>query len=46
MSNSKNIFKKLDYDSFHIGHAQFLPPRFDDNMMYVLPPINSSIVHT
>ena len=37
---------KLDYDSLRTIHAKFLPSRFDGDVMFVLPPVSNSILHT
>jgi hypothetical protein len=46
MPGSKNILKKLDYDTLHIEEVNFLPPRFDGNCMFVLPPVGVSSSYT
>ena len=46
MLSSKNVLKKLDYDSLQTVHTKFLPPHFDGNVMFVLPPVNNSAVYT
>ena len=46
MPSSKNVLKKLDYDSLQTVHAKFLPPRFDGDVMFVLPPINNLALYT
>ena len=46
MPSSKNVLKKLDYDSLRTVHAKFLPPRFDDDVMFGLPPVNNSALQT
>jgi hypothetical protein len=42
MPGSKNILKKLDYNTLRIEEVNFVPPRFDGNVMFVLPPIGVS----
>ena len=46
MPSSKNVLKKLNYDSLRTVHAEFLPPRFDGDVIYVLPPISNSALHS
>ena len=46
MPGSKNILKKLDYNTLRIEEVNFLPPRFDGNVMFVLPPVGPSASHT
>ena len=46
MPSSKNVLKNLDYDRLRIVHAKFLPLCFDGDVMFVLPPISNSAVHT
>ena len=46
MPSSKNVLKKLDYDSLQTVHAEFLPPHFDGDVMFVLPPVSNSAIHT
>ena len=42
MPSSKNVLKKLDYDSLKIQEVNYLPPRFDGPCMFVLPPTGAS----
>ena len=46
MPGRKNIFKKLDYNTLPIQEVKSLPPRFDGNMMFALPPVDVSSSHT
>jgi hypothetical protein len=46
MLGSKNILKKLDYGTLYIEVVNFLPPRFHENCMFVLPPIGISSYYT
>ena len=46
MPGSKNILKRLDYDRLKTVQAEFLPPQFDGDVMFVLPPIGPSAVHS
>ena len=41
MPGRRNILKKLNYDTLQIGEVNFVLPRFDENLMFVLPPIVS-----
>ena len=41
----KNILKKLDYNTLQIEEVNFLPSRFDCNMMFVLLPGGVSASH-
>jgi hypothetical protein len=41
-----NILKKLDYDALQIEEVNFLPPCFDKNRMFVLPPVGGLSSHT
>ena len=46
MFGNKNILTKLDYESLHIVHTQSMPPCFNGDMMFILPPVSSLVVHT
>ena len=46
MHGSKNILKRLDYDTLKTVKAEFLPPQFDGDVMFVLPPIGPSAVYS
>ena len=46
MPRSKNVLKKLDYDSLQTVHAELLLPRFDGDVMYVLPLVSNSALHS
>ena len=46
MPSSKNVLKKLNYESLRTVHAGFLPPCFDGDVMYVLPPISNSALYS
>ena len=46
MSSSKNVLKKLDYDSLRTVHAEFLPPCFYSDVMFVLPLVSNLALHT
>ena len=38
MPGSKTILKKINYDAIRIVRVHFLPPKFDGNVVFVLPP--------
>ena len=42
MPGSKDILKKLDYNTLQIEEIKFLPPWFDGNCMFVLPLVGIS----
>ena len=42
MPSRKNILKQLDYDKIKTVSADFLPPQFDHDVLFVLPPIEAS----
>ena len=42
MPGSKNILKKLDYDSLKIQEVNYLPPCLDGPCIFVLPPVGAS----
>ena len=46
MPDRKNILKKFDSDTLLIEEVNFLPPRFDENRMFVLLSIGVSSSHT
>ena len=46
MSARKNILKKLEYDTLQIQEVNFLPPRFDGNMLFIFPFVGVSSSHT
>ena len=46
MPRSKNVLKKLDYDSLQTVDAEFLPPCFDSDVMYVFSPVNNSALYS
>jgi hypothetical protein len=43
---ARNAFRNLDYDSLDIRRVQFLPPTFDGNVLFELPPVDTSALHT
>ena len=46
MPSSKNVLKKLDYDSLRTVHAEFLPLCFDIDVMFILLLVSNSALHT
>ena len=42
MLGSKNVLKKLDYDSLKIQEVNYLPLHFDGPCMFVLPLVGAS----
>jgi hypothetical protein len=38
----KNVFKTLDFDSLDIQRVQFLPPTINGDVLFKLPPIDTS----
>jgi hypothetical protein len=37
-----NVFKTLDFDSLDIQRVQFLPPTFNGDVLFELPPVDTS----
>ena len=46
MPGRKNILKRLDYDSIKNVSVDFLPPQFDGDVLFVLPPVGASAAHS
>ena len=46
MPSRKNILKRLDYDKIKTESVYFLPPQFDGDMLFVLPPIGASAAYS
>ena len=46
MPSRKNILKRLDYDSIKTVSVDFLPPQFDGDVLFVLPPVGTSAAHS
>jgi hypothetical protein len=44
MPGSKSVLKKLNYDSIRIEDVDFLPPSFNGDVIFILPPTLSSAV--
>jgi hypothetical protein len=38
----RNIFKTLDFDTLDIQRVKFLPPTFDGDVLFELPPVDTS----
>jgi hypothetical protein len=38
----RNVFKTLDFDSLDIQRVKFLPPTFNGNVLFELPPVDTS----
>jgi hypothetical protein len=38
----RNVFKTLDFDSLDIRRVQFLPPTFNGDVLFELPPVDMS----
>jgi hypothetical protein len=36
----RNAFKSLDYDTLDIHRVEFLPPTFDGDVLFELPPVD------
>jgi len=45
MPGSKKNLKKIDYDQLKIQEVDYLPPRFDESCMFVLPVVGTSSLH-
>jgi hypothetical protein len=39
---ARNVFKTLDFDNLDIQRVQFLPPTFNGNILFELPPVDTS----
>jgi hypothetical protein len=39
---ARNVFKILDFDSLDIQRVQFLPPTFNGDVLFELPPVDTS----
>ena len=46
MPSRKNILKRLDYDSIKTVSVDFLPPEFDGDVLFVLPPVGPLAAHS
>ena len=44
MPGSKSILKKLNYDSIRTENVDFLPPSFNEDVIFILPPTLPSAV--
>jgi hypothetical protein len=38
----RNVFKTLDFDTVDIQRVKFLPPTFNGNVLFELPPVDTS----
>jgi hypothetical protein len=38
----RNVFKTLDFDTFDIQRVKFLPPTFNGDVLFELPPVDTS----
>jgi hypothetical protein len=38
----RNVFKTLDFDTFDIQRVKFLPPTFNGDVLFGLPPVDTS----
>jgi hypothetical protein len=43
---ARNAFRNLNYDNLDIRRVQFLLPTFDGNVLFELPPVDTSALHT
>jgi hypothetical protein len=43
---ARNVFKILDFDSLDIQRVQFLPPTFNGDVLFELPPVDTSGLQT
>jgi hypothetical protein len=39
---ARNVFKTLDFDTLDIQRVQFLPPTFNGDVLFELPPVDTS----
>ena len=42
MKEVRNVFKTLDFDTLDIQKVKFLPPTFNGDVLFVLPPVDKS----
>ncbi len=42
MKGSRNPFKKVNYNSIAIHHVEFVPPMFNGDVIFELPPVGSN----
>ena len=42
MPGRKSVLKLLNYSTLKTVHAEFLPPCFDGDVIFVFPPVNAS----
>jgi hypothetical protein len=43
---ARNAFKSLDYDTLDIRKVEFLPPTFDGDVLFELPLVDTSALHS
>jgi hypothetical protein len=43
---ARNAFRSLDYDSLDIQRVQFLPPTFNGDVLFELPPVDMSALQS
>ena len=46
MLGRKNILKRLEYDKIKTMDVEFLPPTYDSDVLFVLPAMSSSSLHS
>ena len=46
MSSHKNILKRLDYDKIKTMEVEFLPPTYDDNVLFVFLAVGTFASHS
>jgi hypothetical protein len=42
MKGARSIFKSLDFDTLDVQRVKFLPPTFNGNVLFELPPVDKS----
>ena len=43
---SKSDYTAIDFDSIDVRHIKYLPPSFNDDVVFILPPINVDVSST
>ena len=46
MFGYKNIHKRLDYDKIKTMEVEFLPPTYDNNVIFVFSAVGTSALHS
>ena len=41
--NFKSDLTTIDFDSIDVRDVKYLPPSFDDDIIFILPPINMNV---